>query len=94
MSTTTAPQHHFPHSVALAAVSAVVVAGGLAAIGVAAFQDDATAPSQSKVSTTTHNQQCPDPRCMPSAPSQPSGGHPGVTAQPVLKGGTIMIGQP
>jgi hypothetical protein len=94
MSTTTAPQHHFPHSIALAAVSAVVVAGGLAAIGVAAFHDDATAPSQSKVSTTTHNQQCPDPRCMPGQSSQPRGGYRGVTAQPVLKGGTVMMGQP
>ena len=80
MSTTTAPQHHFPHSVALAAVSAVVVAGGLAAIGVAAFQDDAAAPSQSNVSTTTHNQQCPDNALHALGAVPRGGGHtPGVT---------------
>lgn len=93
MSIATAPQHHFPHSIALAAASAVVVAGGLTAIGVAAFQnDDAVAPTHSKVSTTTHNQQCPDDRCLP--PPQRGGSHTSRSVEQPLEGGRVMIGLP
>jgi hypothetical protein len=92
MSTTTATQHHFPHALAFAAASAVVVVGGLTAIGVAAYQDNTTA-SHSPTSTATYNQQCPDPRCMPHAQQQqPSQGYPGPGFG--LKGGHPMVSEP
>jgi hypothetical protein len=89
MSTTTATQHHFPHALAFAAASAVVVVGGLTAIGVAAYQDN-TASHPSTSTTTTQNQQCPDPRCMPQ--SQQTQSYPDNSFG--LKGGHSMVSEP
>jgi len=101
---TTTNQHSFPTSLVLGAASVAVVVGGLTAYGISAAQDS-TAPTHSNVSTsTTHNQQCPDVRCMPgsTAPSQQHGygtqfgsHEPAIKGgQPTLKGGHTAIGMP
>jgi len=92
---TTTQQHSFPTSLILGAASAIVVVGGLTAYGISASQDS-TAPTDSKVSTsTTHNQQCPDVRCMPgsTSPSQRNHGY-GTqfgSHEPTLKGGLSVL---
>jgi hypothetical protein len=90
---TTAHQRSFPTSLMLGAASAVVVVGGLTAYGISASQDS-TAPTHSKESTSTaHNQQCPDVRCLPSSQVHGYGTLFG-SHEPALKGGHTTIGLP
>ena len=68
--TTVAPtQHRFTHPTAMvAAVATAVILGGAAAVGFAVSLDSSDAPSGSGTTTSTHhNQQCPDARCLPPA---------------------------
>jgi len=91
MSTATATPQHRPHTLALVAASAVVVLGGLTAIGVAASQDSTTSKSPSVSTSPNNNQMCPDNRCLPQ--SQQQSGAQG-SAVPPLKGGHVMMGMP
>jgi hypothetical protein len=74
MSTATATQNHFPHSIALAAAASVVVVGGLAAWGISEAQDNTTTAPGQTAQVYTQHQMCPDNRCLPQKQEPPRGG--------------------
>ena len=87
MTTALPTSHRFTHPAAMiAAAATAVLLGGAAAVGFAVSQDGTDAPSGSGTTTSTHNQQCPDPRCLP--PTQSGHGHQSQQShQLVVQGG-------
>jgi hypothetical protein len=87
MSTATATQNHFPHSIALAAAASVVVVGGLAAWGISESQENVTTAPGQTAQVYTQHQMCPDNRCLPHEQQPPRGGaHNSRSLEESLKG--------